>query len=178
MGRSKALLDAGGRTFLARILASFGDGGARPLLVIVTDPNGPEAEEARSRGAEVLENPDPTPGSISSLQIGIRGLPADAPAVFFCPVDHPLFRPDTVRALRSAFVRTHARVLSPVHGGYRGHPVLFHRALFPELLEEGLQDGARTVIARYLEDRRDVPVDDPGVLVDIDTPEDYRRHFP
>jgi CTP:molybdopterin cytidylyltransferase MocA len=178
MGRSKALLDAGGLTFLARVLDCFGKGGAAPTLVVVGDALGPEAEEASRRGGIVVRNPDPTPGPISSLQAGIRALPGDVHGVFYCPVDHPLFLPSTVRTMARVFRETGAPVVSPVYQGRRGHPVLFHRTLFPELLEEDLPQGARTVLGRYLRDRRDVPVEDAGVLIDIDTPEEYLRHFP
>jgi molybdenum cofactor cytidylyltransferase len=66
----------------------------------------------------------------------------------------------------------------PAFEGWRGHPVLFGRALFPELLEKDLPEGARTVVRRYLDDRLQIPVADPGILADIDTPEEYRKHFP
>jgi molybdenum cofactor cytidylyltransferase len=177
MGSSKPLLDAGGRSFLARILASFRDGGAGPLLVVVRDSEGDVAREARSEGGLVIPNPDPGPGPISSLQAGIRAIPGEAPAAFFCPADHPLFLPETIQALAMAFSREPAPIIAPTYRGRRGHPVLFHRGIFPELLEDDLPQGARSVIRRYLESRLDVPVDDPGILFDIDTPTEYRRHF-
>lgn len=177
MGRSKPLLDAGGRTFLARILTSFREAEAAPILVVVADPVGPEAEEAAREGGVVVLNPDPTPGPISSLQAGIRALPRGVRGTFYCPVDHPLFLPSSVRTLARVFRQTGAPVVAPTYEGRRGHPVLIHRALFPELLGDHLPQGARTVLRRYVRDRRDVPVEDAGVLIDIDTPEEYLRHF-
>lgn len=177
MGSAKPLLDAGGCTFLSRILGALRDGGARPVLVVVRDPQGEVASEARSHGGTVLGNPDPSPGPISSLQAGIRALEEDAPGVFFCPADHPLFLPTTVRALLTAFATRPALIVAPTYRGRRGHPVIFHRELFPELLEEGLHAGARVVVGRHASHRREVPVEDPGILADIDTPADYRRHF-
>lgn len=177
MGSSKTLLDAGGRSFLARILTSLRDGGAQPIVVVVRDPDGGIAREARSEGGIVIPNPDPTPGPISSLQAGLAQMPPEAPGTFFCPADHPLFLPDTVRALRVAFARRPAPIIAPTYKGRRGHPVVFHRDLFPELLEDGLPEGARTVVRRYVARRIEVPVEDPGILVDIDTPADYRRYF-
>jgi CTP:molybdopterin cytidylyltransferase MocA len=178
MGEPKALLDAGGMSFLARVLSSLGEGGAAPLLVVVRDLQNPVAVAARQLGAEVILNPDPSAGPISSLQVGIRSLPEQAPAVFFAPVDHPLFSPETVRALIRSFEESGAPLVVPSFEGWRGHPVLFGRALFPELLGTDLTEGARTVVRRYLADRLQLPVNDPGVLADIDTPEEYRTHFP
>ncbi len=178
MGTPKALLDAGGFTFLARILSSLREGGAGPLLVVVRKLADPAAVEAQRHGAEAILNPDPSPGPVSSLQAGIRTLPETAAAVLFAPVDHPLFSPDTVRALIRGFRETRAPLVVPAFEGWRGHPVLFGRDLFPELLEEHLPEGARTVVRRYLDDRLLVPVNDPGILADLDTPEEYRKHFP
>lgn len=177
MGRSKALLDAGGRSFLARIVKAFHEGGADPILVVVRDPEGPEGREAQASGALAIHNPDPSPGPIASLQAGIRSLPTTVAGTFFCPVDHPLFLSGTVAELSTAFHQSGAPIVAPTWEGRRGHPVLFARGLFPELLEETLPHGARSVVRRYLESRVQIPVGDPGILVDIDTPEDYRRHF-
>lgn len=177
MGRPKALLDAGGRSFLARILGSLREGGGDPLIVVVREMNGPIASEAEAHGGTVVLNPDPSPGPVSSLQAGIRSLSDDAPGLLFAPVDHPLFSPDTVRMLLKGFAETGAPLIVPAFEGWRGHPVLFGRSLFPELLEEYLPEGARTVVRRYLEERVQLDVRDAGILTDIDTPEDYRKHF-
>jgi molybdenum cofactor cytidylyltransferase len=69
-------------------------------------------------------------------------------------------------------------VTVPVCEGRRGHPVLLASALFPELLEPDLPEGARTVVHRHAHTRQAVEVDDAGVLDDIDTPEAYRRAYP
>jgi len=177
MGKPKALLDAGGETFLARILTSLSEGGAGPTLVVVRDLHDPVGKAAEELGGTVVLNPDPTPGPIASLQAGIRALPSDAKAVLFAPVDHPLFAPGTVRALLKTFQETEAPLVIPATEGWRGHPVLFGRRLFPELLEPDLPEGARSVVRRYLEERIQVEVEDPGILTDIDTPQEYHKHF-
>jgi molybdenum cofactor cytidylyltransferase len=178
MGMPKALLDAGGQSFLARILGSLREGGAGPVTVVTRSLDNPVAEEARGLGGETVLNPDPSTGPISSLQAGLRQLSDDAPAVLVAPVDHPLFSPLTVKVLITGFMETNAPLVVPAFEGRRGHPVLFSRQLFPELLEETLPEGARTVVRRYLDERLQLPVDDPGILANIDTPEEYLRYFP
>jgi CTP:molybdopterin cytidylyltransferase MocA len=177
MGEPKALLDAGGQSFIARILGSLREGGADPLMVVVREMEGSIADEARAHGGKVIPNPDPSTGPVSSLQAGIRSLAENAPGLLFAPVDHPLFSPATVHTLLAKFADTGAPLVVPAFEGWRGHPVLFSRELFPELLEPYLPEGARTVVRRYLQDRVQVEVQDPGILTDIDTPEDYRKHF-
>ena len=178
MGTPKALLDAKGKTFLARILSSLKDGGASPLLVVVRSLEDTVALEAERLGAATVLNPAPAAGPVSSLQAGLKVLPAEAEAVLFSPVDHPLFSPRTVRTLLEVFPNTGAPLVVPAFEGWRGHPVLFGSSLFPELLEKDLPEGARTVVRRYLAQRLQVSVDDPGILADIDSPEEYRKHFP
>jgi molybdenum cofactor cytidylyltransferase len=63
-----------------------------------------------------------------------------------------------------------------LHDGKRGHPVLFDRALFDELLSTRLEEGARSLIRAHASEVAEVEVDDPGVLIDVDTPEEYERY--
>jgi molybdenum cofactor cytidylyltransferase len=178
MGTSKALMEVGGETFLARIIHSLREGGVGSVLVVVRDPEGPEGQEAKAMGARPVLNANPGQGPISSLQAGLEALPEDSPGVLFCPVDHPLFRPQTVQTLVDAFMKEEPPFVAPAFQGRRGHPVLFGRTLFPELSSPDLPEGARTVVARYLERRVVVDVQDPGILADINTPDEYKSHFP
>jgi CTP:molybdopterin cytidylyltransferase MocA len=129
-------------------------------------------------GAVTLTNPDPGEGPITSLRVALETLGDGIDGMAVLPVDHPLVRPATVRALLEAFVESRAPVVLPTHEGERGHPGLFRRSVFPELLDPGLEGGARTVVHAHLADAHLVPVDDPGVRADIDTPEAYRAAFP
>lgn len=182
MGRSKALLDADGRPFVRRVVETLVAGGAAPVVVVVRDADGAEAEAARAAGATVAVNPEPDHprrgGLASSLRVGLEGLPDDVAGVLVHPVDHPRVQTATVRALIDDFRREGAPVTEPVFDGRTGHPVLLHADLFPELLEPDLTQGPRTVVHRYAALRRKVAVSDEGVLDDVDTPTDYRRAFP
>lgn len=182
MGTSKALLDADGEPFVRRVVDTLRDGGADPVVVVVRDGGGPEAAEALAADAQVIVNPDPdhpvTGGPISSVRHGIRAVPDDVAGLLLHPVDHPRVAPSTVASLVADFARNGAPVTNPVWRDRRGHPVLFSRALFAELSAADLPEGARTVVQRHREARRDVPVDDPGIHDDLDTPSDYRRAFP
>ena len=89
MESPKPLLDAGGCSFMARILATLTEGGAEPSLVVVRDLDGPIAAEARAHGGVAVANPDPSSGPVSSLQTGIRALPSHIAAVLFSPGRSP-----------------------------------------------------------------------------------------
>ena len=177
MGRSKALLDAGGVTFMERVSRALSGGGCDPVFVVVRDVLGEEAEEARRLGLDVVLNPDPAEGPVTSMRAAIRTLPPEAEAMVFCHVDHPKIAGSTVERILSAFRAGSASAVVPTHGGRRGHPTLLHRDLFPELMEESLPQGARTVLRRHPEAVEEVHVEDAGILVDVDTEEEYFRYF-
>jgi CTP:molybdopterin cytidylyltransferase MocA len=178
MGEDKALLDAGGQPFVVRVIEVLREGGGEPVLVVVRRADGAAAQVARGAGAEVVVNATPDEGPISSLRAALGVLPSTTTGVLLHPVDHPRVEPSTVAALIHAFAATRAPVTVPVFEGRSGHPVLLASALFPELLEPDLPEGARTVVRRHAHARQTVEVDDVGVLDDIDTPEAYRRAYP
>ncbi|MEE2668876.1 MAG: nucleotidyltransferase family protein [Gemmatimonadota bacterium] len=178
MGTPKAMLDAGGRTFLECVIISLRRGGCRRVLVSLPSTKGPVAAKARGAGAIVVENPCPEEGPIGSLRAALRVVRLDVEGVAFCPVDHPLIQVETVRALVTEFTDNDGPLVVPTFRGKRGHPVLFRRNLFDELLNTELPEGARTVVHNHLHAIAEVPVEDNGIVTDIDDLSDYRRHFP
>ncbi len=185
MGRPKALLAAGAtETFVTRIARTLREGGVDGVVVVAPDEE-MATEVRRAVGADahparVVVNPDPSRGQLSSLLIGLRAI--DRPgvdAMLVTLVDIPLVSADTVLRLIEAYRRSRAPVVRPAQAGLpnHGHPVLFDRALFAELREADLARGAKSVVRAHLDDVLDVPVDDPGAFLDIDTPEAYVRAF-
>jgi len=178
MGRPKALLDAGGRSFVSAVVGSLVAGGCDPVVVVVGEGRADEERRATAAGAHVLVNPDPGEGPITSLRLALASLPFGVAGLALLPVDHPLVSPETIQTLVSTFLAGDAPVVLPVHEGKRGHPVIFRSLLFPELADPELEGGARTVVHAHLAAAALVSVDDVGVLMDIDTPEAYRAAFP
>ena len=84
------------------------------------------------------------------------------------PVDHPFVELASVLAIVDAAKRTDAPIVVPVSGTRRGHPVFFSRALWGELMTVRT-GGARAVVHAHASEVREVSVDAPGVLRDIDT---------
>jgi molybdenum cofactor cytidylyltransferase len=177
MGRSKALLDAGGRSFLAATVGALIGGGCDPVVVVVGPGQADEARRAKAAGAVVLENPAPGEGPITSLRLALAVLGNTVEGVAFLPVDHPRVRPETVATLVEALREGEAPLVLPTYEGARGHPALFGRGLFAALADPGLQGGARTVVHAHLDAATLLVVDDPGVVTDIDTPDAYRSVF-
>lgn len=174
MGRPKALLPTGAsglpfvRVICDRLLAA----GVSPL--VVTRAELVDSITAVLPGIAVVVNPEPDRGQLSSLLLGLDALgPRDAALVTL--VDLPRFRPTTLTALLNSWHRTHAPLVRPVHDGRHGHPAIFGEPLLRALRFADVSLGARPVIQRFSAAAIEVPVDDPGTVDDIDTPEAYKR---
>lgn len=178
MGQVKALLDFAGKTCVERVLEACREGGA-DAAVMVTSPAGePVRARAALAGLPVIEavNPRPERGMLSSLQCGLRVLPAGADAFLLFPVDYPIVPGAEVARLKAAYQAGGlTRIWIPWFAGRRGHPILVDAALAAEFLALGEEDTARTVIQAHANAIAHVPAADDRVLMDMDTPEDYRR---
>ncbi|CAN5748244.1 nucleotidyltransferase family protein [soil metagenome] len=179
MGQPKALLPAAGASFLRHVIEALRGGGCDPVLVVVAPPVRVEAREiaraARDYGAEVVVNPSGELEQIDSLRTALHSLPDSVRAVVVTPVDFPLVRAETTRALVEAYRARRAPIVLPAYRGVHGHPVLFARDVFRELLTGSLPEGARSVVHAHRAELEEVTVHDEGVLQDVDTPADYRR---
>jgi molybdenum cofactor cytidylyltransferase len=178
-GVAKALLSApGGATFLQVIAGVLGDVGvaASRVRVVIGAPHGGAVRaEAERLGLTCIENPDPSRGMGSSVGVGFAALLEDADVRFpdarialLWPVDHARVAGASVRAVLAAVPDGGAA--APVYRDRGGHPVAVARALWPALAgAAALPEGARSVLrGRTLR----IPVDDPGVVADVDTPAD------
>jgi molybdenum cofactor cytidylyltransferase len=177
MGRPKALLTIGSETFLQRAVGTLYAAGCDRVHV-VTGPDAGWADGAMA-GLDVDLVANPVPGSeqIDSLRLVLQRLPGEVSAVVVLPVDLPLVTPATVRLLIETYRGEPAPLLLPFHGAVAGHPVLLGRALFAEILATVLDEGLRSLILGRTQELREVKVVDPGILIDIDTPDDYRRYI-
>ena len=169
MGFPKALLVYHKDTFLATLIGLF-DACCSPVIVVL----GAEAERIRretNRPATYVTNPDYQRGMTTSLQCGLRAVPASTDGLLFTLVDHPSVLPSTLTALL-ALPRPLVRV--PRFGGKRGHPIWFSSELIPEFL--AIPDGgaANAVVRGHAAATEFLDLDDPGITADIDDPEAYR----
>ena len=180
MGGPKALLDAGGATFTARLVAALREGGCAPVVVVAASGSGELAAEIDRCGARLVVNPRGEGGQIGSLRAALDyliGLDDPAPAFVFSPVDNPAVTPETVRVLIAEWRGSEASIVMPRHEEERGHPVLADMTIAREFQVRGLEEGARSVVRRDPRRVLEVPVADAGVVDDIDTPRRYRARF-
>jgi molybdenum cofactor cytidylyltransferase len=172
MGSPKALLSYGGETFLDTLTALFATRCA-PVIVVL----GAHAAEIRAgavRPATFVVNSDYRLGMTTSLQCGLRALPADSAGVLFTLVDHPAASPATLDALLAPMGANAPLLRVPRYRDKRGHPIWFARQLAAEFLALPPEGAAREVVRRHVDRTEFLDLDDPGIVADIDSPEDYR----
>ncbi|PYP12848.1 MAG: hypothetical protein DMD54_17835 [Gemmatimonadetes bacterium] len=178
MGSPKALLDFLGVPFVVRILEAL-EALEVKTRVVVLGPDAPRIQPLLTgHDFMLVENPAPDTGPIASLREALRALqPVQPSAALVWPVDLPHVRVSTVERVLEAYRRTGAPVVVPSFGDRRGHPVIWGSGLFGELLEspDATRKGARAVLRAHEKEIVSIPVDDPAVIDQVNTPEDYER---
>jgi molybdenum cofactor cytidylyltransferase len=187
MGTPKALATLHGKSFLAHLL----EAAQHPKIGLVRVVLGSGDEEIRRAlnlpGDIVVLNPDWQRGQLSSIQAAVRALTADPigsealaegalkevalDGILLCPVDHPLVTRALIAALIAAFYSdAKPRIVVPTFRARRGHPVIFARSLFPELLVAPADEGARAVVWAHAAEVAEVPTDEEGVVLNLNDP--------
>jgi molybdenum cofactor cytidylyltransferase len=171
MGRPKALLQFKGRTFLEHILAAIGDAGITTTSIVV----GHHRQEITSalQLPSAVFNSDYEKGMSTSVQTGVRALPAGVSGAGVFLVDHPLIDAETIAALYARLEP--GRIVLPVCAGRRGHPVFFSSDLFGEILALRADQGLNVVVRSDPRRVTEVAVSNAGILRDIDTPEEFEN---
>lgn len=164
-GTIKALATFEGEPFVTRMVRALSEGGCDEVVVVLGPPHA-EAIAPSLAGAARVDNPDPSRGMLSSLQLGLRD---EWDAAVVALVDHPRVAPATVRALVEAWRASGEELVRPRCDGRTGHPYLVARSVFDALRDADLAQGPRPVYATR--SRRDVDVDDPAIHDDLDTAE-------
>ncbi|MGW5580329.1 nucleotidyltransferase family protein [Micromonospora chokoriensis] len=170
-GRPKALVELDGEPLVRRGVRLLADGGCAPVHVVL----GAGADEVPELPAAVPVRHDRwSDGLGSSLRRGLASLPADVPGAVVVLVDQPLLSPVAVRRVREAY--TVGAVVVATYAGRPGHPILLCRRTWPLLDRYAVGDrGARHLLRERPELVVEVPCDDAGTPVDVDTPADLLR---
>jgi len=155
------------------------------VLVVAGKNESSVAPVVYANGASLVVNPEPERGQFSSLRVGLQEvLNRGRDAAMLTLVDRPPVQRETLDTLEAAFVRATAHrkwAVIPEYQGQHGHPILLGREMLSAFLNAPETSNAREVEHAHQSEIEYVPVDDPLVVVNIDTPEQYAAlppHFP
>ena len=175
MGRPKALLEWMGLTLVEYQAASLLKGGASEVVVVLGHGRELVAPHIGGEGVRHVVNLRYADGKTTSIKAGLHGISPAATDIMLLAVDQPR-PPEVVARVVEAHVGAGALITSPRHGGHGGHPLIFSAALRDELraiTEEGR--GVRAVFEAHRAQINEVPIDDPIIRLDLNTPDDYEE---
>lgn len=143
-------------------------------IVVVVGENSDSIDAAlQGTNPTIIRNAEPWLGMGTSLATGADAMDENLDGIFVVLGDMPLLQSTTYDELMNAFDPASGRdIVVPVHNDRRGHPVLFSSAYLPLLRALDGDKGAREILESNPERVQNVDVADPGVLMDIDTPDD------
>jgi len=177
MGQNKLLLPFGGRTVIQRTLDSLLASRAGEVIVVL----GNKAQEINasigSRRALVVLNPNFAKGMSTSLITGLGMVSSRAQWVIIALGDQPLITPRVYTQLIEAALNSEKGIIIPTCKGERGNPIVISTRYRAELLKQKGDIGGRELLKAHPNDVLDVPVDCEGVVVNINTKEEYERRL-
>lgn len=179
MGQPKLLLPLGDSTVLERVVSAFRSAGVGHVLVVI----GPHVSElvpiARDAGAIPILLDEPTPDMRATIEAGLawaerKWKPAPTDGWFLSPADHPTLSAGVIRQLIEEWSNHDASILVATHRAQRGHPTLIEWQHVAPIRTMPSNWGPNTYLRQQKGSLREVEIDDPGILTDLDTPEDYQ----
>lgn len=175
MGQPKLLLEWHGAPLIHWVARTALAAGCSPLIV-VTGANAAAVTHSLAGLPVVLaHNPDWEQGQSTSVRTGVNALPPETDAAIIFLADQPQIPVSVVQELMRTYREDEppSPILITTSAGERGNPVLFDRALFQPLTRLEGDAGARSIFAQY--PLHLIPFDDPDLLLDVDSPEDYQK---
>jgi len=173
-GYPKALMSLGGTTAVRRLAEICLSRGLDPVTVVVGPHRGPVAHELRGTPVTIVDAELWYEGRTASVHAGLEAIPEDRDVLFW-PVDHPFVAPDTVDVLLRARDEDALAVwFIPTFEGRGGHPVMWRSHIRSDLLDLRGDAPIRSLLPEFGVQVRRVAVHDPGVVANVDTPEEYR----
>jgi molybdenum cofactor cytidylyltransferase len=171
-GPNKLLAEIGGKPLVRRVTEQALASRAKPVIVVTGHQR--EKVEAALAGLPVTfaHNPDFAEGLSTSLKAGIAALPQETDAAVVCLGDMPQVDAALIDRLSDAFdAERGALIVVPTFEGKRGNPVVWARRFFPELAALHGDVGARHLIGAHADALVEVPAENRGVFLDVDTPD-------
>jgi molybdenum cofactor cytidylyltransferase len=175
LGEPKQLIRVGESSLLERVINAARQSRASEVVLIVGFAADQILKAVSTDGIKVVVNGAYEEGMSSSLRAGIGAVHPQTQAALIVLADQPFVRPSTLDRLIEHHHRFKPQVVIPTYKGFRGNPVLLDRSLFPEMAEIKGDVGCRAIFGRLTGSIAKLEIDDPGILLDVDTREDVEK---
>ena len=173
MGEPKQLLPIGDQPMVRRVTGAVCEVGLAQVVVVIGAHAELVGQAVAGLPVELVLNERWQEGMTTSLHAGVCALRPEIKAALVVLADQAWLTAELIGAVVDCYRATGAPVVAPFHRGQRGRPVLFDRALFPELLAAADNKGRREVIARHEDQLARVEVEDPRIFRDVDNRQEY-----
>lgn len=175
LGTPKQLLPYRGMSLVAHVVKAVSSSMVEEIIVVLGHHSEEVRETLKNFPVNFVYNPAYADGQSTSLKAGLTVLGRCAQAALFILADQPLLKPRSVNLIIEEYRLGGRGIVAPFYHGKRGNPVLFDKEFFSLITALSGDTGARNLIVSHHNQMARVDVDDPGVVFDIDTWEDYRR---
>ena len=179
MGHPKMLLPWGATIVLGQVISVLKSAGVEDVVTVTGGFREQVEAAAQEFGSRVVFNEEYANNEmLSSIQYGLRSLKAEAEAALICLGDQPQVQERSVRRVRETFEDGKSKIVVPSYQMRRGHPWLVAHPLWEEILMMKSPQSPRDFLNAYSSEIEYVEVDNPSILQDLDTPEDYQKFKP
>ena len=173
MGTQKLVLPMGTSTMIETVVDNVLKSSINQVLVVL----GPDQNKIRDvligKPVEFCHNLNHDQGMLSSVICGFKALPVNAETALIYLGDQPNITPEVTNTIIEAYDEELMGIVIPVFNNRRGHPLLVDMKYRRDVEKLDLEQGLRSLRHKFPDDVLEVEVDEPGILVDIDTKEDY-----
>ena len=173
MGTQKLLLSYNDSTMIETVIDNVLNSKIDKVMVVLGADSEEITKTIGNKPVEVCRNQQPEKGMLSSVMCGFKALPDSANAALVYLGDQPNIPPSITNTIIEAYNEDLYGIVIPVHNHRRGHPLLVDLKYRRDIFKLDLEKGLRSLMHLFPEDVLEVDVDEAGILLDIDTREDY-----
>jgi len=179
MGQPKMLMEWGGKKVIEQVVDVLLAAELKEIVVVAGELKLEMEKVLENRNAKIVFNPQYANGEMAgSLQVGLNELSAEVDAAMIVLGDQPFIKTETVKSVINACIFVDAAISMPSENNRRGHPWIIKRKLWQEVLDIKPPDTMRDFFRKNQDQIGYVVIDDPSIIQDMDTPEDYQQFRP
>lgn len=177
MGTPKMLLPFNGSTMIRNVIQNVSESDISKIMVVLGAHKEKISMEIEKLPVRTCFNDDFRQGMLTSVKCGVRNLPSGFDAVLVFQGDQPLIRPATINKIINSYTSSNKSLAIPVYKNRRGHPLLVDKKYTIDIEKISPDKGLNTLAEQYSHDVLEVETDDPGILRDFDTYEEYLKEI-